>query len=90
MEDKEFNRLLKICRIKLNENEYSSIKNDVEEIINYFDSLKSVKTDETNEAFHPILIPEKTAEDIPEEFDDIPAILKNTKTYRFYVVGPEL
>ncbi|MEM0201383.1 MAG: Asp-tRNA(Asn)/Glu-tRNA(Gln) amidotransferase subunit GatC [Candidatus Micrarchaeaceae archaeon] len=90
MDDTEFNRLLKICRIKLNEKEYNSIKKDVNEILDYFKILNELDTSKVSEAFHPIKIPEKLEEDNINDFDNVEGILKNSKTYRFYVVGPDL
>ncbi len=90
MENIEFERLLEVCRLSLTATEFSSIKKDIDEILTYFDTLESVDTEGVEEAFHPVTIPEKTREDIPEEFKDTDLILDNTKTYRFYVVGPEL
>ncbi len=90
MENIEFERLLEVCRLSLTEAEFSSIKKDIDEILIYFDTLKSIDTEGIEEAFHPVVIPEKTRDDIPEEFKDTQLILNNTKTYRFYVVGPEL
>lgn len=90
MDAAEFDRLLKICRIKLEESEYQSIKKDVTEILDYFKILDEIDTSNTTEAFHPIKIPEKTSDDIVQEFNNVEGILKNTKTYRFYVVGPDL
>ncbi len=90
MDEKEFKRLLKICRIRLTDKEHLAIKKDVEEILGYFSTLESIDTEGVKESFHPVIIQEKTAEDIPNEFKEIQAILENTKTYRFYVVGPEL
>lgn len=90
LEDKEFSRLLSICRIQLSESERQLIKKDVDEIISYFNSLAEVSTKGVKEAYHPIKIKEKLRDDEPSEFSDTNLILKNTKTYRFYVVGPNV
>ena len=90
MDDKEFSRLLKICRISMSESERHSIKKDIDEIVEYFDILDEVDTKGAKEAFHPINVPEKLREDRARNFEDAPLLLKNTKTYRFYVVGPDI
>ncbi|MGC8479147.1 MAG: Asp-tRNA(Asn)/Glu-tRNA(Gln) amidotransferase subunit GatC [Candidatus Micrarchaeia archaeon] len=90
MEDYEFDRLVKICRLKLSSTESAEIKKDINEILEYFKILEDIDTKEVTEAFHPVEIPEKYNEDVPLDFDNIEGILKNTKTYRFYVVGPEI
>ncbi len=90
MDNNEFNRLLKVCRIKLEESEYDSIKKDVNEILEYFKVLNELDTSGVLEAYHPIKIPEKTHDDTVFKFNNTEGILKNTKTYRFYVVGPDL
>ena len=90
MENIEFERLLEVCRLSLTATEFSSIKKDIDEILTYFNTLESIDTEGVEEAFHPVKIPEKTRDDTPEEFKDSNLILDNTKTYRFYVVGPEL
>ncbi len=90
MDNAEFDRLLKICRIHLDKSEYQSIKKDVDEILEYFKILDEVDTSKVVEAFHPIKIPEKTSDDTIQEFNNTEGILKNSKTYRFYVVGPDL
>ncbi len=90
MDDSEFSRLLKICRIHLSEDERLAIKKDTNDILEYFNSLSEVSTKEVHEAYHPISVPEKMRSDVPLDFPDVPLLLKNTKTYRFYVVGPDI
>ncbi len=89
MEEKEFDRLLKTCRIKLTKEEYDKIKNDIESIISYFNSIDNTQCQE-NPAYHPINIKENLGEDVPKKFDNVEGILKNTRTYRFYIVGPKI
>lgn len=90
MEDKDFERLLKICRIRLSEKEKPRIKSDIEEVITYFNVLEEVRTEGVEAAYHPLRVPEKLREDKVEECEDVELILKNAKTYRFYVVGPRI
>ena len=41
MEDNEFERLLKVARLKLTDMEKESIKADIEEVIGYFDRIEA-------------------------------------------------
>ncbi len=90
MNEKEFDRLLSICRIKLTEEERKGIKADVEEVIKYFDAIAHIDCDGESEAYHPIRIPPKLREDKVEAFEDADLLLKNTRTHRFYVIGPRI
>ncbi len=89
MDYKEFERLLKVCRIRLSENETEEMKKEIDEILAYFDKIDNIKCEE-DPAYQPIDLPEQLREDVTEQFNDIDAILANTKTYRFYVVGPKI
>ncbi|MGC8478352.1 MAG: Asp-tRNA(Asn)/Glu-tRNA(Gln) amidotransferase subunit GatC [Candidatus Micrarchaeia archaeon] len=89
MDYKEFERLLKVCRIRLSDKDKEGMKKEVDEVLNYFDKIESVKCEE-EPAYQPIDLPEQLRDDIPEPFDDTDAILANTKTYRFYVIGPKI
>ncbi|MEM0094952.1 MAG: Asp-tRNA(Asn)/Glu-tRNA(Gln) amidotransferase subunit GatC [Candidatus Micrarchaeaceae archaeon] len=89
MEYKEFERLLNVCRIRLSEADKEKMKRDIEEIISYFDEIDKVKCDE-EPAYQPIDLPEQLREDSVIPFEDTDDILANTKTYRFYVVGPKV
>ena len=90
MLDEEFDRLLKICRLRLNSKERAKIKAEVDEVIKYFDGLDSIKCDDLKESYHPIPIPGRLRDDDVVEFENVSGILRNTKIYRFYVVGPEV
>ena len=90
MQDKDFDRLLAICRIRLTDSEKKSVKAEIEDVIKYFDTIEKIDCDSEKEAYHPIPVPEKLREDVVEECEDPGLLLKNTKTYRFYVVGPKV
>ena len=90
MDANEFDRLLKVCRISLSRDEKDRIINDIEEIIKYFNTLNEFETGNTSESYHAIQIPERLRQDKVEAFQNTNGILKNTKTYRFYVVGPKI
>jgi aspartyl/glutamyl-tRNA(Asn/Gln) amidotransferase C subunit len=90
MDDKDFERLLSICRIRLTGSERSEIKSEIEQVIKYFDEIEKIECDSEKPAYHPVPIPQKFRKDEVEECEDVDLLLKNTKTYRFYVVGPKI
>jgi Asp-tRNAAsn/Glu-tRNAGln amidotransferase C subunit len=83
----DFDRLLKVCRIRLGKEEREKMEKELDEIIKYFDVLDSVKIEEVNEQRAKV---ERLRKDEVKQFDNIEGLLKNTKTYRFYVVGPKV
>ena len=83
----DFDRLLKVCRIRLEKEEREKMEKELDEIIKYFDVLDSVKVEEVNEQRAKV---ESLRKDEVKQFDNIEGLLKNTKTYRFYVVGPKV
>jgi len=83
----DFDRLLKVCRIRLEKEEKEKMKKELDEIIKYFDMLDSVKIEEVNGQHAKV---ERLRQDEVKQFDNIDGLLKNTKTYRFYVVGPKV
>ncbi len=89
MKEKEFERLLSICRIRLSDSEKEQMKKEINEVLAYFDRIERIKCD-LEPAYHPIDLPEQLREDVVIDFDGIDLILKNAKTYRFYIVGPKI
>jgi len=83
----DFDKLLKVCRIRLDKEEKEKMEKELEEIIKYFDVLDSVRIEEVNEQRAKV---ERLRKDEVKQFDNIEGLLKNTKTYRFYVVGPKV
>ncbi|MCW1301595.1 MAG: hypothetical protein OH316_00440, partial [Candidatus Parvarchaeota archaeon] len=69
MDEKEFDRLLKISRINLNGAEKTKIKKDIEQILAYFDNVDSFKEVIKEPAFHPVDIESRTREDKEEKFE---------------------
>jgi len=90
MQDSDFERLLSVCRLRLGDGEKAQIKKDIDSIISYFSTIESVDTSKLEPSYHPIEIEERLREDRVEPFENPDALLKGTKTYRFYVVGPEI
>jgi aspartyl/glutamyl-tRNA(Asn/Gln) amidotransferase C subunit len=89
MEDKEFDRLLKITRLKLTDKELERIKSDVEEVIGYFDNIDRIKTDE-KPAYQPIDVPTRLRKDEIIPFPDVEALKKPSRLHNGYIQGPKL
>lgn len=89
MKDEEFERLLKITRIKLTPKEREVIKRDVDEILGYFDKIERLHV-EKKPAYQPIDVPTRMRKDVVKKFKDPSVLLKETETYNAYVLGPKL
>ncbi len=90
MLDGDFDRLLGICRLELTDDERQRVKSEIEEVIKYFDSLDRIDCSSESEAYQPVPIREKVRGDAVEACQDADLLLKSTKTYRFYVIGPKI
>lgn len=89
MEDREFERLLKITRLKLTQAEKERIKADVDEIIKHFDSIDGIDTEE-KPAYQPIDVPTRLRKDEIIPFADVEALKKPSKLHNGYILGPKL
>ncbi|MDE1825657.1 MAG: Asp-tRNA(Asn)/Glu-tRNA(Gln) amidotransferase subunit GatC [Candidatus Micrarchaeota archaeon] len=90
MEDSDFDRLLKVCRLRLGAQERKRMEADITEIIGYFNTIDNAKVDDLEPSYHPTKISGKLREDKVRPFENPDQLLKGTKTHRFYVVGPDL
>ena len=90
MDNQEFDRLSHICRIKLQDDEKAKIKKDIENILDYFDTIQEIDTGQIAEYYHPVDIDERLRQDLEVQFGDADLLLSNSKIYRFYVVGPKI
>ncbi len=90
MESVDLDRLLKICRLRLADSEKEKIKKDIDEIINYFNTIESVNCDKCSPSYQPIAVLPKKRPDKIEPFHSPGKLLKNSKIYRFYIVGPKI
>jgi len=90
MESENFERLLKICRLRLEPGEKEAIKKDIGDILDYFNTIEGVECDKYSPSYHPVSIAQKKRADKVEPFPDTASLLKNSKIYRFYVVGPKI
>jgi aspartyl/glutamyl-tRNA(Asn/Gln) amidotransferase C subunit len=89
MEEKEFERLLKIARLKLSEREAARIKKDIDEVVRYFDKI--TRFDASDEpAYQPIHVPTKFRKDRVSRFDDVEMLKSGSKLHNGYIVGPKL
>ena len=90
MESKDFDRLLKICRLKLADNDREKIKKDIDEIISYFNTIETIDCDTYLPSYQPVEVLPKKRPDKVEHFRGSAKLLKNSKIYRFYIVGPKI
>ncbi len=90
VEDDDFDRLLKTCRIKLEPGERKRIKDETTQIIAYFDTIRDADCDNCLPSYQPIDVPARTRPDKVEGFYDTGKLLGNSKIYRFYIVGPKI
>ena len=90
MDEQEFERLLHTCRIKLQDAEKERIKKDIESVLEYFDTIQQIDTGNIVEHYHPIDIDERLRQDSESQFTDVSLLLANSKTHRFYIVGPKI
>lgn len=89
MDAKEFERLLAVCRIPLKEDEKAKMQKEIDEVLAYFSKIDSIDC-KSEPAYQPVDIPERLRDDIVKNCAETDLILKNTKTYRFYIVGPKV
>lgn len=89
MEDAEFERLLKITRLRLTDEEKNRIRNDIEEIIGYFNKIDKIKVDE-EPAYQPIEVPTRFRKDTISKFDDVEGLKRQSKLRDGYILGPKL
>lgn len=89
MKEEEFQRILKVSRLKLTEEETRSIKVDIEEIIGYFNKIDKVKTSE-DPIYQPIHVPTRLRKDIVSNFPNVEELKKQTKLHDGYILGPKL
>ncbi len=90
MESDDFERLLKICRLSLEQGEKARIKQQINDIIDYFNTIESVDCEKYSPSYQPIDIPSRKRKDVPVQFHDAGKLLKNSKIYRFFIVGPKI
>lgn len=89
MEEKDFERLLKVSRLKLSEREKKKIKADIDDVINYFNKIDKVDA-KASPAYQPIHIPTKFRKDNIIPFPDVDLLKKSSKLHDGYIVGPKL
>lgn len=89
MKDQEFERLLKITRLRLSEEEKKSVKREIEEVIGYFDRIDAIKTHEPP-AYQPVEIPGRLRKDEVIPFDDVEGLKRQSKLHNGYIQGPKL
>lgn len=89
MEEQEFERLLKIARLKLTEHERKRIKADIEEVIGYFDKISRVDAKEAP-SYQPTRVPTRFRKDVVLHFKETGLLKEGSELHNGYIVGPKL
>jgi aspartyl/glutamyl-tRNA(Asn/Gln) amidotransferase C subunit len=89
MKDEEFERLLKISRVRLTDEEKLKIRGDIEEIIIYFDKIQGIECHDAP-AYQPIDVPERFRKDVVRKFDNVDGLKKDDVLQDDYIRGPKL
>ena len=89
MEEREFERLLKITRLKLTDSEKEGIRKDIAEVISHFDSIDGIETSE-EPAYQPVEIPTRLRDDEVVPFADVDLMKKQSRLHNGYILGPKL
>lgn len=82
-------RVAKVSRLNLTENEIEEFRNDLESILGYFDMLDDAPNVEEF-GFNPVEIADVFRDDVPSSEFDPQDLLRDMKTYEGYVRGPRL
>ncbi len=90
MNDLEFERLLKITRLRLDDLEKKAIQKDIEEVIGYFENISEISTEGEEKAHHPIKVDARLREDGILGFEDVEMLKRQSKLHDGYIVGPKL
>ena len=90
MNDFEFERLLKITRLRLDDLEKREIQKDIEEVIGYFESISEINTEGEEKAYHPIKVDARLREDKVSEFKSVEMLKRQSKLQDGYIIGPKL
>ena len=89
MKDDEFERLLKISRVRLSDDEKKKIRKDIEDIISYFDKIQSVECGD-EPAYQPIDVPTRFRRDVVKRFENVEGLKRDVKLHEGYIRGPKL
>lgn len=80
----------KVARLKLSENEIEEFIPQVKEILDSFQILNEINTDNVKPSFQPVPIKNKLREDIPKDSLSVKEALKNTtQKQNNYFKGPK-
>ena len=72
-------RVAENARIKLSEDEKDQFVEEFNEVLNQFDKLQEVNTEDVEPAFHPVEVEPETREDEKEETLDHNQVFANTE-----------
>ncbi len=82
-------RVARIAHLNLTDEELEKYRNDLSEILEYFQMLDEIPGDDTV-GFNPVIIEDALREDEPSMKIEPGELLKGMNTYDNYVRGPKL
>jgi aspartyl/glutamyl-tRNA(Asn/Gln) amidotransferase C subunit len=89
MKDEEFERLLKISRVRLSDDEKSRMRRDIEEAITWLDKVQAIDCRE-DPAYQPIEVPTRFRKDVVKKFENVDGLKKDAELNDDYIRGPKL
>ncbi len=89
MKDAEFERLLKISRVRLSDDEKIRIRKDIEEAITWLDKVQGIECSETP-AYQPIYVPTRFRKDVVKKFGNVAGLKDGAELNDDYIRGPKL
>lgn len=89
MKDEEFERLLKISRVRLSDDEKIKIRKDIEEAITWLDKVQGIDCKE-DPAYQPIDVPTRFRKDAVRKFGNMAGLKDGAELNEDYIRGPKL
>ena len=89
MDEREFERLLKIARLKLTDRERKKIKRDIDEVLGYLGRIDRFSADE-QPAYQPTHVPTRFRKDKVVRYKDADLLKKGSVLHNGYIIGPKL
>ncbi len=91
IEEKEIKKVAKNARIDVEEQEVEELKKDFKSILNMFETLEDIETENVEPSFHPIDVEPKTRKDSTKETLDKKEVFQNTSNEEDnYFKGPKV
>lgn len=87
--EEKIRKVAKNARLNLTDDEVEEFREDMDDILEAFDSLDDIDTEDVNPAFHPIDLDERKREDkVEESFSRDEALSNSENTEDGYFKGP--